>query len=145
MPEQLRVYKSKKNIQDAHEAIRPSYIEITPEIAKGSLTPEQYKLYSLIWKRFVASQMSSCELSTNSIDIMNGSYKFKASGNTIKFDGFMKIYDYLTEADEEDVVLPELQEGEELKPASIEEKQHLSQPPARYTEASFVNCLKKRE
>lgn len=144
VPEQLRVYKSKKNIQDAHEAIRPSYIEITPEIAKGSLTLEQYKLYSLIWKRFVASQMSSCELSTNSIDIMNGSYKFKASGNTIKFDGFMKIYDYLTEADEEDVVLPELQEGEELKPASIEEKQHFTQPPARYTEASFVKLLEEK-
>ena len=144
VPEQLRVYKSKKNIQDAHEAIRPSYIEITPEIAKVSLTPEQYKLYSLIWKRFVASQMSSCELSTNSIDIMNGSYKFKASGNTIKFDGFMKIYDYLTEADEEDVVLPELQEGEELKPASIEGKQHFTQPPARYTEASFVKLLEEK-
>ena len=144
VPEQLRVYKSKKNIQDAHEAIRPSYIEITPEIAKVSLTPEQYKLYSLIWKRFVASQMSSCELSTNSIDIINGSYKFKASGNTIKFDGFMKIYDYLTEADEEDVVLPELQEGEELKPASIEGKQHFTQPPARYTEASFVKLLEEK-
>ena len=94
IPKELRVYKGKKNIQDAHEAIRPSHIEITPEVAKASLTPEQYKLYTLIWKRFIASQMSSCELSTNSIDIVNGNYTFKASGSTIKFDGFMKVYDY---------------------------------------------------
>ena len=97
IPKELRVYKGKKNIQDAHEAIRPSHIEITPEVAKASLTPEQYKLYTLIWKRFIASQMSSCELSTNSIDIVNGNYTFKASGSTIKFDGFMKVYDYKTE------------------------------------------------
>ena len=104
LPEKLRVYKGKKNIQDAHEAIRPSHIDITPEKAKESLTPEQYKLYSLIWKRFIASQMESCVLNTNSIDIVNGKYNFKASGSNIDFDGFMKIYDYTTEDDENDVV-----------------------------------------
>ena len=144
IPKELRVYKGKKNIQDAHEAIRPSHIEITPEVAKASLTPEQYKLYTLIWKRFIASQMSSCELSTNSIDIVNGNYTFKASGSTIKFDGFMKVYDYKTEEEDNDVLLPELEEGEVLEPASIEPKQHFTQPPARYTEASFVKLLEEK-
>ena len=144
IPKELRVYKGKKNIQDAHEAIRPSHIEITPEVAKASLTPEQYKLYTLIWKRFIASQMSSCELSTNSIDIVNGNYTFKASGSTIKFDGFMKVYDYKTEEEDNDVLLPKLEEGEVLEPASIEGKQHFTQPPARYTEASFVKLLEEK-
>ena len=144
IPKELRVYKGKKNIQDAHEAIRPSHIEITPEVAKASLTPEQYKLYTLIWKRFIASQMSSCELSTNSIDIVNGNYTFKASGSTIKFDGFMKVYDYKTEEEDNDVLLPELEEGEVLELASIEGKQHFTQPPARYTEASFVKLLEEK-
>lgn len=144
IPENLRVYKGKKNIQDAHEAIRPSHIEITPEIAKASLSAEQYKLYNLIWKRFIASQMSSCILNTNSIDIVNGSYSFKASGSTIKFDGFMKIYDYTTEDDDNDVTLPLLEEGEVLAPASVEGKQHFTQPPARYTEASFVKLLEEK-
>ena len=141
IPEKLRVYKGKKNIQDAHEAIRPSHIEITPEIAKANLTPEQYKLYSLIWKRFIASQMASCALNTNSIDIANGKY---TSGSTIKFDGFMKVYDYTTEDDENDVLLPSLEEGEVLEPSSVEGKQHFTQPPARYTEASFVKLLEEK-
>lgn len=144
IPEKLRVYKGKKNIQDAHEAIRPSHIEITPEIAKANLTPEQYKLYSLIWKRFIASQMASCALNTNSIDIANGKYTFKASGSTIKFDGFMKVYDYTTEDDENDVLLPTLEEGEVLAASSVEGKQHFTQPPARYTEASFVKLLEEK-
>ena len=144
IPEKPRVYKGKKNIQDAHEAIRPSHIEITPEIAKASLSAEQYKLYSLIWKRFIASQMTSCSLNTNSIDIVNGAYSFKASGSTIKFDGFMKVYDYTTEDDENDVSLPVLEEGEILLPASVEGKQHFTQPPARYTEASFVKLLEEK-
>ena len=144
IPEKLRVYKGKKNIQDAHEAIRPSHIDITPEKAKESLTPEQYKLYSLIWKRFIASQMESCVLNTNSIDIVNGKYNFKASGSNIDFDGFMKIYDYTTEDDENDVALPILDEGEVLDAASIEGKQHFTQPPARYTEASFVKLLEEK-
>ena len=143
-PDKPRVYKSKKNIQDAHEAIRPSVIEITPEVAKNSLTSEQYKLYSLIWNRFMASQMAACELNTNSIEICNGDYKFKASGSTVKFDGFMKLYEYMTEEDNEDVALPILKENDELNKVNIEGKQHFTQPPARYTEASFVKLLEEK-
>lgn len=142
-PEEFRNYKGKKNIQDAHEAIRPTNIEITPEVAKKNLTPEQYKLYTLIWKRFVSSQMASCILNTNSITILNGDYKFKASGSTIKFDGFMKIYEYAI-SEEDETSLPELSEGEVLSAASLEGKQHFTQPPARYTEASFVKLLEEK-
>ncbi|WP_252254374.1 type I DNA topoisomerase [Clostridium sp. ZBS12] len=144
LPSAPRIYKGKKNIQDAHEAIRPTYVEITPEVAKENLTSEQYKLYSLIWNRFVASQMSSCILNTNSIDILNGEYKLKASGSTINFDGFMKIYEYLNEDDEKSVTLPALEEGEELTAVSIDEKQHFTQPQPRYTEASFVKLLEEK-
>lgn len=143
LPKESRVYKGKKNIQDAHEAIRPTNIEITPEVAKANLTNDQYKLYTLIWKRFVSSQMASCTLNTNSIDILNGDYKFKASGSTIQFDGFMKIYEYAI-SDEDDNSLPELEEGEVLNAASLEGKQHFTQPPARYTEASFVKLLEEK-
>ncbi|MBM7835153.1 type I DNA topoisomerase [Clostridium sardiniense] len=143
LPKETRIYKGKKNIQDAHEAIRPTNIEITPEVAKANLTNEQYKLYTLIWKRFVSSQMASCILNTNSIDILNGDYKFKASGSTIQFDGFMKIYEYAI-SDEDDNSLPELEEGEVLNSASLEGKQHFTQPPARYTEASFVKLLEEK-
>lgn len=143
VPEEFRNYKGKKNIQDAHEAIRPTNIEITPEVAKKNLTPEQYKLYTLIWKRFVSSQMASCILNTNSITILNGDYKFKASGSTIKFDGFMKIYEYAI-SEEDETSLPELSEGEVLSAASLEGKQHFTQPPARYTEASFVKLLEEK-
>ncbi|WP_238882574.1 type I DNA topoisomerase [Clostridium sp. YIM B02551] len=143
-PKTPRVFKSKKNIQDAHEAIRPTYIEITPEIAKDNLTPEGYKLYSLIWKRFVASQMSSCELNTISVLIENGDYKLRASGSNIKFDGFMKIYEYTTDEENEDVTIPEIESGEELKEDSISPKQHFTQPPSRYTEASFVKLLEEK-
>lgn len=144
LPEVTRVYKGKKNIQDAHEAIRPTYIDITPEIAKENLSPEQYKLYSLIWKRFVASQMASCILNTNSIDILNGDYKFKASGSIIDFDGFMKIYEYTNEEDENSVTLPILEENEELKVANLEGSQHFTQPAPRYSEASFVKLLEEK-
>lgn len=144
LPSAPRIYKGKKNIQDAHEAIRPTYVEITPEVAKENLTAEQYKLYSLIWNRFVASQMASCELNTNSIDILNGDYKFKASGSVISFDGFMKIYEYSNEEDENSVLLPELEENEELKTESLKGTQHFTQPLPRYTEASFVKLLEEK-
>ncbi|WP_291647528.1 type I DNA topoisomerase [Clostridium sp.] len=143
-PSSPRIYKGKKNIQDAHEAIRPSIIDITPEIAKNSLTTEQFKLYSLIWNRFMASQMASCELNTNNVEIKNGDYKFRASGSTIKFEGFMKLYEYLTEEDSEDVSLPKLEENDELNKVDIEGKQHFTQPPARYSEASFVKLLEEK-
>ncbi|MEG0296029.1 MAG: type I DNA topoisomerase [Clostridium sp.] len=143
-PKEKRIYKGKKNIQDAHEAIRPTHVEITPEIAKANLTPEQFKLYSLIWKRFVASQMASCQLDTNSVDFTNGDYKLKASGSTISFDGFMKLYEYSTEEDDDSVTMPVLVEGEVVSKESIDGKQHFTQPPARYTEASFVKLLEEK-
>ncbi|WP_286906366.1 type I DNA topoisomerase [Clostridium sp. UBA1652] len=143
-PDKPRVYKGKKNIQDAHEAIRPTYIEITPEIAKENLTNDAYKLYSLIWKRFVASQMSSCLLNTNTITITNGDYKLRATGSIVKFEGFMKIYEYSTEEENQDVLLPELEKDEVLAEDSLTPKQHFTQPPSRYTEASFVKLLEEK-
>ena len=144
VPEEPRVYKGKKNIQDAHEAIRPTYVEITPEIAKANLSNDQYKLYALIWKRFIASQMATCLLNTNSLEIKNGDYTLRASGSTIKFDGFMKVYEYISGEEEESVLLPELEENEVLKEESIEGKQHFTQPPARYSEAAFVKLLEEK-
>ncbi|EIF6295773.1 type I DNA topoisomerase [Clostridium perfringens] len=144
VPEEPRVYKGKKNIQDAHEAIRPTYVEITPEIAKTNLSNDQYKLYALIWKRFIASQMAKCILNTNSLEIKNGDYTLRASGSTIKFDGFMKVYEYISGEEEESVLLPELEENEVLKEESIEGKQHFTQPPARYSEAAFVKLLEEK-
>lgn len=144
IPKEERVFKGKKNIQDAHEAIRPTHVEITPDIAKDNLSRDQYKLYTLIWNRFIASQMENCMLNTNSIEIKNGEYILRASGSNVKFDGFMKIYDYVTSVDEEDVMLPVLEEGETLEPDSIEGKQHFTQPPSRYTEASFVKLLEEK-
>lgn len=143
-PDKPRVYRGKKNIQDAHEAIRPTYIEITPEIAKENLTNDAYKLYSLIWKRFLASQMSSCLLNTNTITITNGDYKLRATGSIVKFEGFMKIYEYSTEEENQDVLLPELEKDEVLEEDSLTPKQHFTQPPSRYTEASFVKLLEEK-
>lgn len=144
IPSEPRVYKGKKNIQDAHEAIRPTYVEITPEVAKANLSNDQYKLYALIWKRFIASQMATCILNTNSLEIKNGDYILRASGSTIKFDGFMKVYEYISGEEEESVLLPELEENEVLKEESVEGKQHFTQPPARYSEAAFVKLLEEK-
>lgn len=144
VPSEPRVYKGKKNIQDAHEAIRPTYVEITPEVAKANLSNDQYKLYALIWKRFIASQMATCILNTNSLEIKNGEYILRASGSTIKFDGFMKVYEYISGEEEESVLLPELEENEVLKEESVEGKQHFTQPPARYSEAAFVKLLEEK-
>jgi DNA topoisomerase-1 len=143
VPKETRNYKGKKNAQDAHEAIRPTHVEITPEIAKASLKDEQYKLYSLIWNRFVASQMSSCIMDVTSINIANGVYGLKASGSIVKFDGFMKVYEYSTDEEKEDINLPELSEDEKLIKKSIDGKQHFTQPPARFSEASLVKTLEE--
>ncbi|MBL4934908.1 type I DNA topoisomerase [Clostridium sp. YIM B02515] len=142
-PENPRIFKSKKNIQDAHEAIRPSYIDLTPEKVKDSLKDEQYKLYSLIWKRFIASQMSSSILNTITVEVINGNYQLRASGSTVKFDGFMKIYEYSTDEEEESTYLPDLYEGDTLTKKSIEGKQHFTQPPAKYSEATLVKTLEE--
>jgi DNA topoisomerase-1 len=142
-PKEARNYKGKKNSQDAHEAIRPTHVEITPEIAKASLKDEQYKLYTLIWNRFVASQMSSCIMDVTSVSISNGDYGLKASGSIMKFDGFMKVYEYSTEEEKEDINLPELQENEKLMKKDIDGKQHFTQPPAKFSEATLVKTLEE--
>lgn len=134
--------KSNKNIQDAHEAIRPTNVNITPELAKQTLKDDQYKLYSLIWKRFVASQMSDAIYKTVSINIKNGDYLFKLSGSTLQFDGFLKVYEI--DKDEKDLILPIFEEGEELKNVNVENVEHFTQPPPRYTEASFVKLLEEK-
>ncbi|WP_032121749.1 type I DNA topoisomerase [Clostridium amazonitimonense] len=144
IPKEIRTYKGKKNAQDAHEAIRPADVNITPEQVKGSLKDEQYKLYSLIWNRFVGSQMASCVLNTISIEIKNGDYTFRANGSSVKFEGFMKIYEYLVEEEEGNTKIPELSEGEILKCNKTDGKQHFTQPPARYTEASFVKIMEEK-
>lgn len=142
-PETPRVYKGKKNAQDAHEAIRPTVIELSPDKVKDSLKAEEYKLYKLIWERFIASQMESCKLNTISLEVLNGDYKFRASGSSVAFDGFMKLYDYANEEEEENTSIPELEENEKLKSKDLLLNQHFTQPPARYTEASFVKTLEE--
>lgn len=143
IPEVKRVYKGKKNSQDAHEAIRPSNVEITPEIAKQTLKDTQFKLYSLIWNRFMASQMASCILNSTSINVNNNDYVFKASGSVVKFDGFTKVYK--SESDEENKTLkiPDLKTGDKLKENNTEGKQHFTQPPPKFSEASLVKTLEE--
>ena len=144
IPNYLPEYKSKKNAQDAHEAIRPTDVFLTPAIAKNSLKPEQYKLYKLIWERFVASQMTPAVYDTISADITAGKYLFKASGMKMKFPGFTKIYEESTdEAKQESSLLPALEEGEQLKVLGVTPKQNFTIPPYRYTEASLIRTMEE--
>ena len=143
-PEKPRVYKTKKSAQDAHEAIRPSDVTILPDDIKDSVTPDLYKVYKLIWERFVASQMASAIYDTVTVDVGVADYIFKANGSTVKFPGFMKIYVESRETkEEEDVALPSLEKGEELKLSKLEENQHFTEPPARYTEASLIKAMEE--
>ena len=135
------VKSGKKNVQDAHEAIRPSYPERTPQSLKSHLTNEQYRLYKLIWDRFMASQMQNASISNTSIDIKAGDYTFKAGTSSISFDGFLKLY-----SDDDDTVkksIPEMKKGDVLKKNKINSKQHFTQPPPRYSEASLVKALEE--
>ena len=132
----------KKDIQDAHEAIRPADVTITPEEAKASLTSDQYKLYALIWSRFVASQMAAARFNNRQALIENGDYGFRANGAETLFDGFRKVYKPFN--DEDDKILPELVPGETLKAESVTGEQAFTQPPARYTEASLVRELEEK-
>lgn len=144
LPASRRVYKSKSNAQDAHEAIRPSMPEITPEQAKSSLSSEQYKLYKLIWERFIASQMANALLDTMSVDIGAAGYTFKATGYVVKFDGFTALYEESREEGaEKAAALPALSEGDILKADKVEGNQHFTQPPARYSEASLIKTLEE--
>lgn len=141
LPPSPRKYKSKKKTQDAHEAVRPSNVEITPELAKGSLSTDEFKVYKLIWERFIASQMSNCEIDSTTIKIANGGYMFKTSGFIVVFDGFTKLYK--SDDNEKTNKIPEMQKGDELKKVKMDELQHFTQPPAKYSEASLVKTLEE--
>ena len=144
LPDKPRVYKSKNNAQDAHEAIRPSLPELTPARVKSSLTSDQYKLYELVWSRFIASQMANALLDTVSADISANGCVFRASGYSVKFNGFTVLYEEATEGKESaKKELPPLAIGDKPKLKSIGGNQHFTQPPPRYTEASLIKALEE--
>lgn len=142
LPEKPRYFKTKSGAQDAHEAIRPTSVTLTPETVKASLTPEQYKLYKLIWERFLASLMAVCVQNTVNVNITAGDYLFKASGYSVKFDGFTVLYEEGRDEDsDEGGALPEMKEGDILKLKELTPNQHFTQPPARYTEPTLIKAL----
>ena len=154
LPEKPRYFKSRSNAQDGHEAIRPAVPSLTPDRVKSSLTSDQYKLYSLIWKRFIASLMASCVQNTvkaeitgaNDKDAAEGKYcVFAAAGYSVKFDGFTTLYEESTDDDEDESKkqLPELSEGDIVKLKELAGNQHFTQPPARYTEASLIKAMEE--
>ena len=145
LPKKPRFFKSKGNIQDGHEAIRPTMPSITPDSIKGSLTNDQYKIYKLVWERFIASLMENCLQETVKVEISSGDYVFTASGYTVKFDGFTVLYEESKDdaKGEDSVALPPLAVGDELRLKSILGNQHFTQPPARYTEASLTKALEE--
>ena len=134
----------KKDVQDAHEAIRPSNVNLHPDSIKDSLTKEQYNLYKLIWSRFVASRMKPAVFDSVSADINNGDYTFRATGSKLKFDGYLKVYNNTVDEDEEKM-LPDLEEGQKLYQVDIAGEQNFTQPPSRFTEASLVKELEEKD
>jgi len=150
LPEKPILYKGKKDAQDAHEAIRPTFVGRTPDDMKGMLSDDEYKLYKLIWTRFTASQMNPAIYDQTSAEITAGDYLFRASGRVLKFDGFLKVYEETADEDlkpaedEEDITLPLLTQGEILRALEINPKQHFTEPPPRYTEASLVKTLEEK-
>ena len=141
-----RYYKTKADAQDAHEAIRPTYIDIKPEQIKDSLTNDQYKLYRLIYNRFLASQMKSAIFDTLAVTIDSNEYNFKANGQSIKFKGFMTLYVEGTDEKEDEIgQIPLLEVAQEVKKEKIESKQSFTEPPPRYTEASLVKALEEKD
>lgn len=144
IPDKPRVFKSKSNAQDAHEAIRPSMPELEPDSIKDNLTADQYKLYKLIWSRFIASQMANALLDTVSIDITADNCVFRSSGYSVKFDGFTVLYEETKDDEEEDnKILPEINNGDIVNVKELKGNQHFTQPPARYTEASLIKTLEE--
>lgn len=142
-----RFYKTKAGAQDAHEAIRPTYIDLTPDKIKDSLTRDQYKLYNLIYNRFIASQMSSAVYDTIAVSIKANDYNFKANGQSIKFKGFMKLYvedKDIDNGEDDELILPSLEVNQKLKNDKLDTKQSFTEPPARYTEASIVKVLEEK-
>lgn len=145
-PKEANVYaKGKQNVQDAHEAIRPAYPERTPDSIKKYLDNDQYKLYKLIWEKFMSSQMASAEIANKSIEIDAGDYTLKAGTSKVMFDGFLTLYndDEEEEGKEADAKIPDLDKGDKVVCKKVEPKQHFTQPPPRYNEASLVKALEE--
>lgn len=143
LPEKPNTYKVKKLAQEAHEAIRPSLISILPKDIERFLTPEQYKLYELIYNRFLASQMNPARFQATSVDIKADNYHFGASGSTLLFDGFLAAYNNTENEDKEKKVIPELEKGEALELVKLEPSQHFTKPPARYSDSTLVKALEE--
>jgi DNA topoisomerase I, bacterial len=146
LPPKTRVFKSRANAQDGHEAIRPASVAVVPDDIKSSLTPDQYRLYKLIWERFLACQMSNCVLNTTQANIQANKYIFKASGSSVQFDGFTVLYQEAQEGadqQQESKDLPNLEVGMKLKVKDLKGNQHFTQPPPRYTEASLIKTLEE--
>ncbi len=145
-PAHPRIYKSRSNSQDAHEAIRPSNPALDPARVREFLTADQYKLYRLIWNRFIASQMASAELSTVQTDVVSGDCLFRATGYTVTFAGFMTLYEESTDDEngEKSEKIPSLEKGEALKTLAVVPTQHFTEPPARYTEATLIKFLEEK-
>lgn len=144
MPEKPRVYKTKtKGAQEAHEAIRPTSVKRTPEEMKKYLSADEYKLYDVIWRRFVASQMTDAVYDTVAADIAAGEFMFRATGRTLKFSGFLEVYMVDAEDDEKDGALPPLSVKEGLDLLKITPEQHFTEPPPRYNEASLIRALEE--
>ena len=141
-----RYYKTKGDAPDAHEAIRPTYIELSPEKVKSSLSNDQYKLYKLVYNRFIASQMSAAIYDTVAVKILADGYNLRANGQTIKFKGFMTLYVETADIEEKEEFekIPELVENQELKKEKLESKQSFTEPLPRYTEASLVKTLEEK-
>ena len=143
-PQKPRFFKSNGASQDAHEAIRPTNVELTPEMLKGRLSSDQYKLYKLIWERFVASQMKNAEISTVAADFECNGYVFKSSESNVIFNGYMLVYDDTETGSENDGKLSKLSDGDVLTCEDIVGNQNFTEPPARYTEGSLVKILKEK-
>ena len=145
-PEKTRRFKSKGGAQDAHEAIRPSDVNLTPEDLKKSLTADQYRLYKLIWSRFLACQMAGAVYDSVTIEVESAGYRFRASHSSVKFNGFTAVYEEGRDEDEEapQSPLPDLKEGEALKLNGLTPGQHFTQPPARFTEATLIKALEEK-
>lgn len=151
LPRAPRKYSNKNAAQDAHEAIRPAHFELPPEKIHASLSPDQFRLYKMVWDRFISSQMASAEVDTVSVDIANSNHIFRTQGETIRFPGFLEAYsDVQEDAAEEDEKasskekLPELSDGQDLALLNIQPQQKYTQPPARYTEASLIKAMEER-
>ena len=146
LPSKPRYYKTKSNAQDGHEAIRPSMPEVTPDSVKSSLTTDQYKIYKLIWERFISSLMETCHQETIKVEIEAKGYIFNATGYSVKFDGFTALYEEKTDDSSKtasEAPLPPMAQGDVLKLKSLTGNQHFTQPPSRYTEASLIKALEE--